>query len=185
MRKLRLFGTPIFTVIWVLAIVSIAVAKEDGNGSRFRTSLIGYQEVPAISTPATASLSLEVNSDEVEFTLTYSALEGGPATAAHIHLGQRTANGGVMAFLCGGGGKPACPPAGTPATGTITAANILGPAAQGIVAGSPTAFAEFVRAIRAGVAYANVHNATFAGGEIRGQINDRGRGDDDRDGDDD
>ena len=38
--------------------------------------------------------------------------------------------GGVSAFLCGGGGKPAC--AGGVATGEIVAANVLGPAAQGI-----------------------------------------------------
>ena len=33
-------------------------------------------------------------------------------------------------------------------------------------------FAEALRAIRAGVAYANVHTTTWTGGEIRGQIRD-------------
>jgi hypothetical protein len=39
--------------------------------------------------------------------------------------------------------------------------------------GEPTAFAELVRAIRAGYAYANLHTTRFPSGEIRGQINDR------------
>jgi hypothetical protein len=40
---------------------------------------------------------------------------------------------------------------------------------QGIPAG---AFADVLRAIRAGKAYANVHTSTSPGGEIRGQIDD-------------
>ena len=77
MRKLRLFGTALFTAICALALVSVAVAREDGNGSRFRTTLIGYQEVPAISTLATGSLTLNLksNPDRIEYTLTYSALD--------------------------------------------------------------------------------------------------------------
>ena len=54
-------------------------------------------------------------------------------------------------------------------TGTITAADIVGPAGQGIEAGS---FDEAVRAIRAGAVYANVHTTRWGGGEIRGQVND-------------
>jgi hypothetical protein len=52
--------------------------------------------------------------------------------------------------------------------GTITAANVIAIAAQGVAAGE---FAEVVDAIRAGVTYANVHTfPIFTGGEIRGQI---------------
>jgi hypothetical protein len=74
-------------------------------------------------------------------------------------------NGGVAAFLCGGP-KPACPASGT-ATGTITAADVIGPGGQGIAAGQ---FAELVRMMRAGVTYVNVHTSMFGGGEIRGQV---------------
>jgi CHRD domain-containing protein len=184
MRKLRLFGTPMFTVIWVLAVVSLAVAKEDGNGSRFRTSLIGYQEVPAVSTGATGSLTLDVrsNPDRIDYALTYTALEGGVVTAAHIHLGQRSVNGGVIAFFCGGGGRPACTTPSGSFSGTITPADILGPTGAQQV--TPGAFDEVVRALKAGVVYANVHSTVSPGGEIRGQVTDR-RGDNDHDNDND
>ena len=58
---------------------------------------------------------------------------------------------------------------------TITSAEVIGPAVQGIAA---TEFAELIEALRHGAAYANVHSVSpttppgvqFPGGEIRGQI---------------
>ena len=35
----------------------------------------------------------------------------------------------------------------------------------------PGEYAELLRAIRAGVTYANVHSKTYTGGEIRAQLN--------------
>ena len=110
-----------------------------------------------------------LDGSKANYTLTYADLEGGSVLFAHIHFGARGVNGGVIAFLCGGGGKPACPAAPATVTGTITAADIVGPAGQGIEAGS---FDEAVRAIRAGAVYANVHTTRWGGGEIRGQVND-------------
>jgi hypothetical protein len=49
-------------------------------------------------------------------------------------------------------------------SGTITAADVIGPTAQGVEAG---AFDELVQAIRAGATYVNVHSTLFPGGEVR------------------
>ena len=131
--------------------------------------------MPAIHTAATGQLKLTVNSDNtLSFELTYSGLTA-PATAAHVHFAQPNVNGGVSFFFCGGA-KPACP-AGTttPATvtGTVAAADVGAIPAQGLAAGD---IAAIVSEIKAGFAYANVHNATFGGGEIRGQLgSDRGK----------
>lgn len=137
---------------------------------QFKAVLRGYEEVPAVSTTGRGEFRAEIMRDgSVQYELSYSRLEAA-ATAAHIHFGQRRVNGGVVAFLCGGGSKPACPPGTSERVtvrGTITASDIVGPANQGIEAG---ALAEAVRALRAGVTYANVHSTRFPDGEIRGQI---------------
>jgi hypothetical protein len=159
-------------VLAVLATASLtAVAAAGGRGDRdFEARLSGFNEVPAISTAARGRFELELHSSSIEFELRYEGLTG-TVTQAHIHFAQRSANGGVVAFLCGGGSKPACPPSGT-VTGTIaaTAADVGSSpeaSAQGLTAGE---FAELVRAIRAERTYANVHSSNFGGGEIRGQI---------------
>lgn len=180
MRKLRLFGTPAFAAIWILAIMSMAVAGDDRGSNRFRAGLTGYEEVPAVSTTGTGTVRLEIQGEAIAYAINYSAIEGGAALASHIHFGQRSVNGGVIAFLCGGGNKPACTSPSGSFSGMITPTDIIGPGGQGIEgAGS---FAEVVRALRAGVVYANVHSTRWPGGEIRGQLGNRGR---DRDDDDD
>jgi len=151
------------------------VGADDGH-HKVRANLSGYQETAStLSTPATGKFTAKIDNDAqtIDYKLSYEGFET-TAMAAHIHLGARATSGGVSAFLCGGGNKPACPATAGTVTGTITAADIIGPAAQGI---APGEFAEVVRAIRAGAVYANVHSAARPGGEIRGQL----RGDDDDD----
>ena len=154
-------------------LVSASGARDQSNNAK--ATLDGFQENPSLSTTGQGALDLRIDDETqtIEYELSYGDLEGvapfvagGVVSASHIHVGARGVNGGVSAFLCGGGGKPACPLSGT-VTGTIVAADVVGPAAQGVEAGS---FAELVRAIRAGYTYANVHTTRWPGGEIRGQI---------------
>jgi CHRD domain len=187
-RGALLLGSLGLLALLALPATAWAKEKEQGQGQgqgQFGAVLTGFQEVPAISTRGRGEFRARLRDNStLEFELRYSDLEGGNPSAAHTHLGQRGVNGGVVAFLCGGGGKPACPPStsGT-VTGTIVAADIQAVPAQGI-AGSAD-FAEVVAALRAGVTYVNVHNSTYPNGEIRGQIG-RGNGKaDDHKGDDD
>lgn len=167
-------------VLVALSAVAVAVGLKN-----LRASLVGYQEVPAISTPADGEFRARISEDDSQITyeLSYKELEGN-VLQAHIHLGQPGVNGGISVWLCGNqnAAPPVNPPAGTqpcpapPATitGTITAANVIGPTAQGI---DPGQFDELVRAIRAGVTYVNVHTTKYPGGEIRSQIRtDNGNG---------
>jgi CHRD domain len=167
MRKRRLFSALIFVIPAVLAAATIAVA--DGGKTSFKANLNGYEETPSVSSTGIGSFDARVAGDEISFTLTYEALEGTTTTAAHIHLGQPGVAGGVIAFMCGGGGKPACPATSGTVTGTITAADVIGPTGQGI---APGEFDEVIRAFRAGYVYPNVHTNKHPGGEIRGQAND-------------
>jgi len=155
---------------------STLLASDGERGkSHTRDVLNGWQETPSIVTIGSGTLELRIDDEAqtIQFELTYSNLEGGPPSAAHIHIGGRAMAGMVSAFLCGGS-KPPCPPDGPGVTATVTgmivAADVIGPAAQGVEPGS---IEELIRAIRAGHTYANVHNARWPGGEIRGQINDR------------
>ena len=150
------------------ATVSVVAQRDDHGANHVKASLNGYQENPSIVTTGNGTLDLRIDDEAqtIEYELTYADLDGGAATQAHIHIGSRGVNGGVSAFLCGGA-KPACPGTGGTISGVITAGDVVGPAGQGVEAGS---FAELAQAIRAGHAYGNVHNARWAGGEIRGQI---------------
>lgn len=171
MKKLLLNVTLVFGSLMVL--IAFPASAHDRE-VKVRAKMTSSQEVPLISAGGKGDFEAKINNDNsVSFKLSYEGLEGGAILFAHIHLGKTGTNGGIMAFLCNNvpaaGPVPQPCPAG-PATieGTITAANIVGPTGQGISAGQ---FDEFVRALRNGTSYANLHTAAFPGGEIRGQIN--------------
>lgn len=134
----------------------------------FRATLDGYAEVPAVSTPSKGAFRATLSADgsSLSYELEYSGLRAG-ASAAHVHFGREGTNGGVLFWLCGGAGKPACPGVGGTVSGTVVAGDIQAIAAQGIAAGDLRAALE---AMRAGATYVNVHTSMFPGGEIRGQI---------------
>lgn len=160
-------------VLAVVAAVGVGAAAAGHDDRwraprRFKASLSGYSEVPSVSTPAKGSFRAVVSGDEteIEFWLDYRDLV---PTVAHIHFGDRHSASGVAVWLCGGGGKDPCPLPGDDAevSGTIVAADVIGPTTQGI---GPGELGELLRAMRAGVTYVNVHSSTFPGGEIRGQL---------------
>lgn len=174
MRK-YLIGTGLVIAVAALAgSAAVASGQERRGPNHFSAKLTGYEETPlTLSTAGRGTFKAEIDDDAmtIDYELSFARLEGGAAIAAHIHLGQRATSGGVSAFLCSGGNKPACPPAGGTVTGTIRPSDVIGPTAQGI---APGEFEELVRAIRRGFAYANVHSTGRPGGEIRGQILARG-----------
>src|SRR5436190_1232135 len=165
-------------LLGIAAFAAIPVSADDG-ANRFGGNLTGYNETPAtLSTPGNGRFDLLIDErrGEVHWQLSYADLESA-VTQAHIHLGRPAITGGISTFLCsnlgnGPAGTQACPPAPATVTGTIHASDIIGPVGQGIGAGQ---LDELVRAIRSGVAYANVHSSTWPGGEIRAQLR-RGKG---------
>jgi len=161
---------------------SAAIADED----RFSLRLNGYEEVPALSTAGSGRFRAEISrhDDAIDYVLSYADLQGN-VTQAHVHFGQFSVNGGISFFLCtnlgnGPAGTQLCPPAPATVRGTIRAADVIGPNGQGI---APGELAEIIAAIRAGIAYANVHSSLFPAGEIRAQFPERSdhRHDHDRD----
>ena len=181
MRRYKFFGVALGALLLVLGIGSYAVAG--GGSNAFFEQLDSYQEPPSISSVASGNFTARISSDEssIAWTLSYANTEA-PVTQAHIHFAQKAVNGGISVFLCsnlgnGPAGTQACPAAPATISGTITAADVSPPIAataaaraQGIDTGE---LAEFIRAVRAGVTYANVHTTKFPGGEIRAQLEGR------------
>ena len=180
MNTLKQWGVIASAVgLGAVGILAAGTAATAGNGSGGKAFTItkrmnGYREVPAVSSAASGSVRLRVDpaAGTIAYTVRYANLEGA-VTQSHIHFGSRSDAGGISAFLCsnlgnGPAGTPACP-ATNPGevSGTLTAANVVGPAGQGIATGE---FAELVAAIRADRTYANVHSTKFPAGEIRGQL---------------
>jgi hypothetical protein len=159
----------------LLGIGSASVARAEEIHAR----LIGFQEVPAVSTVATGEFRATINNDDsIDYELSFDGLQG-TVQQSHIHVAQRGVSGSIVIWLCQttttpapasvAGLTPFCPQSGTVA-GHITAANVIAAStvSQQITAGE---LAQVIAAIRGGVAYANVHTTPLSpGGEIRGQI---------------
>jgi hypothetical protein len=182
----------LLSAVPALALLAGSVTAGDDNGednngprkgNRAFAELKPTEEVPALSSPAARGrfkATIDEENQTISYELSYEGLQA-PALQAHIHLGQRRVNGGVSVFLCGNAPAvppetvpqpPACPPSPATVSGELTAANIIGPVAQGIEPTSPTVneFEELVAMLRQELAYVNVHSARFPGGEIRGQL---------------
>ena len=165
--------------ILILTIVVVTLGAgaflfAQGFFDPLRARLIGYEEVPAVSTTGNADFRAELSpyGNAVNWELTYRNLEGN-ITQSHIHFGQRGVNGGIVVFLCsnlgnGPAGTQPCPAPPATIRGTFTAADVVGGAsAQGI---APGEYEEVLRAVRAGATYVNIHSNIWPGGEIRSQI---------------
>jgi CHRD domain len=155
---------------WAMAAVManlLAAPAIYSQTERFSAMLVGTEEVPPINTAGTGNFQMSIEQGVITFEVSFSDLSS-PLAVAHLHFAPSKVNGGVMIFLCGGGNQPDCPAttSGT-ITGTITAANVTGPEAQGI---SPGDLDSALEAVRLGLSYANMHTENFGSGEIRGQI---------------
>lgn len=160
----------------------------NANGGNFGTPMSADEEVmPAgvVNTSrarGSAVFQLDANGTSLDYQLMVANIEN--AFMSHIHMAPAGSNGSIVVWL-----YPSTTPTPGPlgagrldgviARGTITAANLVGP-----LAGQP--LSALVEAIQSGNAYVNVHTndgvsptntgpGDFPGGEIRGQVEQRGR----------
>jgi hypothetical protein len=112
-----------------------------------RVTLTGAQEVPPVTTSATANGVVMIAPDRsVSGAVTTTGING---TAAHIHEGAAGANGPVIVPMVKEGDNKFVFPAGAKVTD-----------------------AQY-DAYKAGRLYVNVHSAAHPGGELRAQITDK------------
>ena len=143
------------------AVAGIAGVAFAAGPLMWSATLTGYQEVPALSNSAGGAFNAAISPDgtTVTWDLTFEATD---VTQSHLHFGQAGVNGGVSVFLCsnlgnGPAGTQPCPVNGGTISGTFSAADVIGPAGQGIAAGE---LSELIAAIHVGAVYANVHTAS-------------------------
>ncbi|HEY3180484.1 MAG TPA: CHRD domain-containing protein [Casimicrobiaceae bacterium] len=167
------------STVFVVLATSVAAAPALAHGkSTFATTLSGYNETPStLNSPASGSFIAKISKDElsISYTLSYSDLPTN-VLQAHIHFGRPGLSGGVVLFLCTNLAPPAgvptpppCPLTSGSVSGTLTSADVIAVAGQGIDPGA-AGFAEMINALRNGAAYANVHSTQRPGGEIRGPL---------------
>ena len=134
------------------------------GGDEFGAVLSGGEEVPPVTTTASAVAMFRLNDDG---TLSYELRAMGPvqaATAAHIHLGAYKQNGPVVHVLYGPSSGENFNAGDLISSGTVNDINVI--ARPGFV----PSVANLAERIRQGRAYVNLHTTNFPGGEIRGQL---------------
>jgi hypothetical protein len=156
-------------VLFTLIVGAAPASAGDGGiaGGSYSAALVGAEETPPVTTGATGEFQLTiVDASTWLYTLSYRGFEGGDPLFAHIHIGPAGGAGPVVIPLCGAGGKPNCPSAGS-VSGTITPADVMALPDLGVAAGDLN---RVLGEMRSGNTYANAHNPQNPGGHIRGQI---------------
>ncbi|HEY2849354.1 MAG TPA: CHRD domain-containing protein [Gemmatimonadaceae bacterium] len=125
------------------------------QATRYTVDMKAAEATPPVPGNAGGHATLTVSGNTVHYQITVNGLSG-PATMAHIHVGQAGVAGPpVYTFKINKVGS------GTLAEGTI---DLTKPASKTVSGDSLKVL------LNNGSAYINVHTAAHPGGEIRGQI---------------
>ena len=138
-------------ILWTILCLALFTSSASATIITYNVVLSGTESVGPNVTPASGTATVTVNDtlDTVSVNMTFTGLIGGNASAAHIHCCVATnANGPVV-----------IPFTGFPTATSGTYSNTFTGVSAANIAG-----------IEAGLAYINIHNTTYPGGEIRGDI---------------
>jgi len=140
---------------------AVALPAVAGESELYQARLDGADEVPAVATTAHGNLTLKIAKSEesARFVLVVNNIQN--VVAAHLHLAPEGVNGPVVVTLFNGSlaGKVG----GVLASGTITAADLVGPL-------TGMDIEDLEQAMEDGDIYVNVHTTQHPGGEMRGQV---------------
>jgi hypothetical protein len=155
-----------------LSLIACLIARPSHASTIYFTTLLGANEVPPTGSPALGSATLTLSDDLSSLTVdvTFAGLIGGPASMAHIHC--CTPIGTNVGVAVGFPGFPSAT-SGTYShmfdllDSTIYTSAFLTGFGGGTALGARTAL---INGFNTNMAYVNIHNAVFPGGEIRGEV---------------
>jgi hypothetical protein len=144
----------------VLALVTgvILVSGAGAAGTRRVARLTGEEEVPPADANGTgrAAISLNVRERRICFNLSWKRI--GSPTRSHIHEGRRGVAGDIVVTLFENGTDPDFTPLDNSIKSLQGCARDVNRSLMRDIRDHPRAF------------YVNIHNQTFPGGAIRGQL---------------
>jgi hypothetical protein len=162
MKRVIAFG-------FALLVVTLFTAPRTKADGIFTATLLGSTEVPANASTATGFITVTLTGNSLSVAETFTGLIGGAGSAAHIHCcgGTSVAVAVAVPFT----GFPVATSGSYSNTFDLTQTSVYTSAFVtangGTAAGAESAL---LAALFAGQTYANIHDATFPGGEIRGQL---------------
>jgi hypothetical protein len=148
------------TSISLLAALIIAMPA-NANLIEFQATLLGVNEVPPNASPGTGFIDVVLNdvTDTLSVHETFSGLLS-PAAAAHIHCcAPPGVNASVRLPFTAASGFPFGATSGSYDHVFNLTTDLTG-----------ISVSDFITGLEGGLAYANIHDTPFPGGEIRGQL---------------
>lgn len=152
------------------SLAALATVPLSARAQSWSGTLMGSNEVPPNPSLATGFVSMSLSGTILSLSLSWSGLTGGNVTAGHIHC--CVAPGSNVGVAVGFNGLPSA------ASGTYT--NTFNLADLSIYTGSFVtnfgggtalgARTALIDGLNSGMAYVNLHNAAYPGGEIRANV---------------
>ena len=165
-------GSPrqVLALLSPLACVLLLSTSAHAAPFTIHTTMFGSNVVPPNASPAVGSADVTVTGDFLSISLIWSGFIGGPATAGHVHCCAPPGGLGPLAinfpgFVPGTAGSYSHVFDMTDPT--IYILGFRNNAGGGTAAGAEAAL---IAAMIGGLAYLDMPDAQFPGGEIRGQL---------------
>jgi hypothetical protein len=159
------------TFLIALFCAGVLATQASAGIITYTDTMLGVNETPPNASTATGSATvvLDTTLNTLSVSIVFSGLIGGPASASHIHccVPAGVATGVALPFT----GFPVATSGSYSNLFDLTLLATYNGAfvtANGGTAAS--AEAALVAALNAGLAYTNIHDGQFPGGEIRGQL---------------
>ena len=177
--KCHRFSYGFVQFFFVLLVIGKGGMKSGGGGGGGSLCSIdvygsGMQEVPAVQTDASASLSMSFSSDLSYAEIQLSVYEGSDITQAHLHCAKAGSNGPVVAFLFGPD-LDGVDVDGVLSYGVLTNEDIVSEPSLDFsdfetCGVSINNIASLYEAILDRKIYLNVHSVDYPSGEVRAQV---------------